>query len=496
MKSRTHPVKAEEPYSNPESQQYNTNMPLGIRRIATGTNSTTAHTGNNAPATHVPPPPPNGGYGWMCTACVALINAHTWGLNASYSIFLAHYLASNTFPNATPLKYAFVGSLSVSCALLVSPIATTCVRTYGTKSTMLVGVLLETTGLISASFATQIWHLFLTQGFIFGTGMGLLFTPCAGIIPQWFTTRRSLANGLSSCGSSLGGVLYSFATGTMIRNIGLAWTFRVLGILAFVVNSGCTLIIKDRHAIIGSSQLAFDATLLKRPEFLLLLGFGSFSVLGYVVLNFSLVDYANKIGLENSQAVLIGALFSLGQAIGRPTIGYFSDETGRFNISTISTLLAGIFSLVIWVLAKGYGILAFFAVISGCVGGTFWTTIGPLTAEVVGLRTVPSALCLVWLAIVPAALLSEPIALQIFTGTGNYLGTQLFAGSMFVLAAVCLGILRGWKIGEVNEVARILKVEPRNIDRVKVDSDLTLSDHSRKVGRERMIATCWKIKKV
>lgn len=26
--------------------------------------------------------PPNGGYGWVCTACVFFINAHTWGVNS------------------------------------------------------------------------------------------------------------------------------------------------------------------------------------------------------------------------------------------------------------------------------------------------------------------------------------------------------------------------------------------------------------------------------
>jgi hypothetical protein len=26
--------------------------------------------------------PPDGGYGWVCVACVALINAHTWGINS------------------------------------------------------------------------------------------------------------------------------------------------------------------------------------------------------------------------------------------------------------------------------------------------------------------------------------------------------------------------------------------------------------------------------
>ena len=26
--------------------------------------------------------PPDGGYGWVCVACVFLINGHTWGLNS------------------------------------------------------------------------------------------------------------------------------------------------------------------------------------------------------------------------------------------------------------------------------------------------------------------------------------------------------------------------------------------------------------------------------
>lgn len=30
----------------------------------------------------VEPVPPNGGYGWVCTFAVFLINAHTWGVNA------------------------------------------------------------------------------------------------------------------------------------------------------------------------------------------------------------------------------------------------------------------------------------------------------------------------------------------------------------------------------------------------------------------------------
>ncbi|OAQ76422.1 MFS transporter (Mch2) [Purpureocillium lilacinum] len=445
---------------------------------------------NNDNSHHNPPPPPNGGYGWVCTACVATINAHTWGLNSSYGVFLAHYLATNTFPGATPLDYAFVGSLSISCALLCSPIATICTREFGTKPTMLAGVVMETASLICASFANRIWHLFLTQGVLFGLGMGFLFTPSVGIVPQWFSTRRSLANGFSACGSGLGGLLYSFAAGAMIRNLGIEWAFRILGILAFVVNTTCTLLVRDRNKIIGSSQLAFDTSLFRRPEFLLLLAFGWFSMLGYVVLIFSLANYANEIGLGASEAALISAFFNLGQGVGRPFVGYFSDRTGRINMSALMTLLAGVFSLVIWVNAKVYGVLIFFAIICGCVGGTFWTTIGPVTAEVVGLKHVPSALSLVWLTIMLPCLFSEPIALQIVAGTGSYLGTQLFTGFMFVAAAACLLVLRGWKIGQVREVARLINEAPEHIDPVKVENNEEYNARSRKVGRKRMVADC------
>ncbi|CAN9167638.1 unnamed protein product [Alternaria alternata] len=65
--------------------------------------------------------PPNGGYGWVCVAAVATINGHTWGLNSAYAVFLAHYLSTSAFPGATPLQYAFIGGLSISQALIVSP---------------------------------------------------------------------------------------------------------------------------------------------------------------------------------------------------------------------------------------------------------------------------------------------------------------------------------------------------------------------------------------
>ena len=92
------------------------------------------------------------------------MSSHTWGLNSAYAVFLAYYLANNIFPGASHLSYAFIGGLSISQALMVSPIATATTRNFGTRTTLLIGVVLETISFIGASFATQIWHLFLSQG--------------------------------------------------------------------------------------------------------------------------------------------------------------------------------------------------------------------------------------------------------------------------------------------------------------------------------------------
>ena len=344
--------------------------------------------------------PPDGGFAWVYVACSFFINAHTWGINSSYGVFLAYYLNNNYYPGASALEFAFVGGLSISQALLISPLATYITRVYGTRTTLLLGVFLEVLALIGASFTHRIWQLFLSQGLCFGFGMGFLFVGSVGILPQWFTTKRSLANGIGTAGSGLGGMMYSLATNAMIDSLGVEWAFRILGLLAGGVNVVCALVIRDRNKAIGAIQLAFDYTLFKRWEFLLLLGWGFFSMMGYITLLFSLPSYAVTIGLSAQQGSIVGAMLNLGQGLGRPLIGIFSDKAGRINLAGACTFIGGLFCFVIWIFAKSFGVLVFFAIIVGTVAGTFWTTIGPVGAEVVGLKELPSALSIVWIFLV------------------------------------------------------------------------------------------------
>ena len=117
------------------------------------------------------------------------------------------------------------------------------------------------------------------------------------------------------------------------------------------------------------------------------------------------------------------------------------------------TFLSGLFALVIWINAKSYGVLIFYAIVGGGVAGTFWGTVAPVTTEVVGLQNLPPALALTWLNLVLPTTFSEPIALEIVErGSSGYLGAQLFAGLMYIAAALCLLTVRIWKIAEDQRV--------------------------------------------
>lgn len=88
-----------------------------------------------------------------------------------------------------------MGGLSLSVAQFIAPVATITTREWGTRTTLIIGIILQTAALLGASWSTEIWRLFLSQGVCFDFGMGMQFSVIVDIIPQRFDRRRSLANG-------------------------------------------------------------------------------------------------------------------------------------------------------------------------------------------------------------------------------------------------------------------------------------------------------------
>ena len=106
----------------------------------------------------------------------------------SYGVFLGYYLENGIYPTASPTDFALIGGLNFSVAMLTSPAVTFLVRRnpFGIHLPMLIGVGLQTAGFFTASFATRIWHLYLTQGVLVGLGVGFTYIPSIAVLSQGF----------------------------------------------------------------------------------------------------------------------------------------------------------------------------------------------------------------------------------------------------------------------------------------------------------------------
>ncbi|KFY93537.1 hypothetical protein V500_03674 [Pseudogymnoascus sp. VKM F-4518 (FW-2643)] len=348
--------------------------------------------------------PPDGGYGWICVAACFNINCFTWGVVASYGVFLGYYLENDIYPSATDIDFALIGGLNFSMAMLVSPIVTVITRRCGIHVPMLMGITFQTAGFIAASFATLIWHLYLTQGILVGFGVGFTYIPSIAILSQWFGKRRSLANGISAAGSGTGGLIFSLAVRAAISNISLAWSLRITGLVSGFMNVMATIVIRSRNHIVQPTQHPFDTVLLRRYDVILVLAWAFMS-------------------LDDSQAATATALLNLGTALGRPFIGVVSDQFGRIETAGFMTLLCAISVFAIWLPATSYGVTIFFVIINGAILGVFWATIGPICTEVVGLKELPSMLSLSWLITVLPTLCYERMTDPVFLA--GSLGTML-----------------------------------------------------------------------
>ncbi|KAI5797888.1 major facilitator superfamily domain-containing protein [Peziza echinospora] len=412
--------------------------------------------------------PPDGGYGWVVVCGVTVVNACTWGLNSAYGIYLAYYLSHDLHPHATRYHYAFIGGLSVACSMILGPLVAFLFRIgWSTRQIMLLGILLQVASLIGASFLTHsLVGLFFTQGVLFGIALGLLFTSSIGTISQWFDKKRSVANGITAGGSGIGGVAFSLGLSKAIDVVGLEWSFRITALIVAVVNIIATILIKDRNKTIKPTQNSFDVGLFKRYRgFKYVLAWGFFSLLGYVVILFSLADYGLTVaGLSTQQASVMAAMLSLGMAFGRPCVGWYSDTHGRINVSWLMTVISAITVFALWMpgFKGGFALCIIFALVNGAVCGTFWTTISPVTAEIVGLKELPSALSVVWLSTVIPTTFAEAVALALrregpgIKGVDGYLYPQIFSGVMYLVAACMLWLARK------SLVDRLIEEEKKN----------------------------------
>ncbi|KAK8858387.1 hypothetical protein IAR55_002614 [Kwoniella newhampshirensis] len=400
---------------------------------------------------------PDGGYGWVIVGCLIAMNAGTWGVNTTYGVYSAYYLQHNHFSGGTTLGYAWVGGLSVACALLCGPLANWLSRPFGFRITMLLGAVCIVLGQCMAGICTSFATFLVCQGIVFGMGLGLTLVPSQPLLAHWFQRRLALAQGLATSGSGLGGLVLANTTRLCLENISVKWALIINGLISAVLLIPSIILLRGRHKAIGVRQAPLEIKWLWHKGFVWVWLWGALCLMAYFVALYSLASYATEaLSLPQTQGAALQSLLAAGQMIGRPMWGYFLDTGGRLNLTIICYLLCGISTLCIWLPARSFGVLVFYALVQGMTGGTIWSAATPVVAKVVGVKDLASALSIFWLSLVIPALVGQPIAIALLDYSRNHLGRTGpeayyipigFCGGMGVACAMVLYGAKVWLQG-------------------------------------------------
>ncbi|XP_071084393.1 monocarboxylate transporter 5-like isoform X1 [Haliotis cracherodii] len=178
------------------------------------------------------------GWAWVIVGATFCINLIQVGMYRSFGILFVEFLKE--FKASTSVTSLIMGIYSASYSLTALFGLSIVLDRFSIRSTCILGGILMSLGGILSFFAMNIEFLIFTQSILSGMGSALLYGPGLVIIGLYFEKRRALAQAISSCGVSLGGMIVPQLIRYLLTEYGLRGTLLISGgllmeILIFVL---------------------------------------------------------------------------------------------------------------------------------------------------------------------------------------------------------------------------------------------------------------------
>lgn len=402
---------------------------------------------------------PDGGWGWAVLIGGFVITGFSYAFPKAVSVFYKELMHEFGVGYSDT---AWISSILLAMLYGTGPVCSVLVNRFGCRPVMMVGGLFASLGMILASFATSIIHIYLCTGVITGLGLSLNFQPSLIMLNRYFNKKRPLANGLAAAGSPVALCCLSPLGQLLSHHYGWRGGFLILG--GLLLNCcACGALMRPLvapckpgggevvEASVEESETPapkkkkkplLDFSVFRDRGFLIYTLAASIMVLGLFVPPVYVVSYAKYIGIEDTKAALLLTILGFVDMFARP----------------LSGLLAG----TKWVRPRCVYLFGFAMVFNGCTDlfgsqattypglvvfciffGISYGMVGALQFEVlmaiVGSEKFSSAIGLVLLMEAIAVLVGVPVAgLFVQGATKNFMYVFLMAGCEVTLSAVVL----------------------------------------------------------
>jgi MFS family permease len=384
------------------------------------------------------------------------------GFNQSYGVFQGYYTSDKQSMLPPSAKnngalLAFVGTLGSGLtwggSIFVNPLlmrveGKTLLGLEGRKWITTTGVLLISLGFGLASLSTQIWHLLLTQGFLYGIGSSMIYFPILSVAPEYFDTRRGSAMGFILSGTGVGGLTFSPSFQALLNRFGPRSTLRFLSLLNIVISLPIALSAAPSR-FIHRRPTHIDLATARKATFLFSVGAAFLSAAGILLPGIFLPQFSVVLGYSASFSAILLAISNGVASASQTVIGFAGDKFGRQNTLIFMITLSLLSTLAFWLtslLSGQRGLWLAFIVFYGIAGGGYNALFPTMVAEVFGMRNYASVNGFMYFVRGLGAMVGSPVGGKILGNTGEELeswkNVVWFDAALLAGAAICVIAVR------------------------------------------------------
>lgn len=341
-------------------------------------------------------PPPQEVNRWLILLSSILINmcvgsAYAWSVYQKPLMELFQWSTNDT-------------SLAFTISLGVLPIAMILAGKIqdqkGPQKVILIGGVIFALGMIGAGFTQSLAVLYCTYGVLGGFGIGMVYACTIANAVKFFPDKRGVASGFAVAGFGCGAVVVAPLSDVLIEAYGVLATFKILGIIYFLVISICALFIRTAPAdyrpkgwvpapSTATSIVGVDKNwrqMLTDPIFYALwIVFTLSASCGLMVIAHASPIGQDVIKLTPQTAAFVVSVLALANTGGRVFWGWVSDQIGRYNALMAMFALLSLTLCALSFVSTFYPFVFVIIVIGLCFGGVSGT-FPSMTADVFGTK--------------------------------------------------------------------------------------------------------------
>ena len=334
------------------------------------------------------------------------------------------------------------------------------VEKYGPRKAGLLAASFFGIGIFGSGVAVSMGSLpllYLFYGALGGIGLGVGYIAPVSTLVKWFPDRRGLATGLAIMGFGFAAAIASPVMDSLIKSVGTANTFYILGASYFIIMVASSLYLekppegwlpegfkekqKQSKTTGDLSQLtANEAIKTSRFYYLWIMLFINVTC-GIAILSAAKPLAQESIGLTTTEAAALVGVLGIFNGLGRIGWATVSDYIGRPNTyTTFFVLQIGLFALLPHT-TTAILFQVMLAIVYTCYGGGF-ASIPAYIGDMFGTKQLGAIHGYILTAWAAAGLVGPMFAAWMKDTTGSYAASLTFFAGMFVVALIISIIIR------------------------------------------------------